>query len=112
LSGHPSADRVHFPALTREKLKTLLAEYGRLAVWTYLVIWLVVLSGFVIAIKAGFHTDSGAGGLGVVGAAWLATKLTQPLRIAGTLALTPVVAAVVKRFTARRQPQASPPAAD
>jgi hypothetical protein len=41
----------------------------------------------------------------VLGAAWLATKLTQPLRIAGTLALTPVIAAVLKKWRGRSKPQ-------
>ena len=40
--------------LTRDKLKALLEEYGRLAIWVYLVIWLSVLAGFAIAIAAGF----------------------------------------------------------
>jgi hypothetical protein len=85
--------------VTREKLKILLQEYGRIVLWVYLVIWLVVLAGFAFAISAGFNVKSvSASGLGVLGAAWLATKLTQPLRIAGTLALTPVVATVLKKW--------------
>lgn len=88
--------------MTREKLRTLLEEYGRVAIWTYLVIWLTVLAGFALAISAGFSVSSAGGGAGVLGAAWLATKLTQPLRIAGTLALTPLVAAGLKKW--RRVP--------
>jgi hypothetical protein len=88
--------------MTRAKLKTLLEEYGRVAIWTYLVIWLSVLGGFVFAIATGFRASSGAVGLGVIGAAWVATKLTQPLRIAATLALTPVVATALKKW---RPPQ-------
>ena len=88
--------------MTREKLKLLLEEYGRIVLWVYLVIWLVVLAGFAFAISAGFNVKSvSTSGLGVLGAAWLATKLTQPLRIAGTLALTPVVATVLKKWRGR-----------
>lgn len=88
--------------MTRDKLKLLLEEYGRIVLWVYLVIWLVVLAGFAVAISAGFNVKSAStSGLGVLGAAWLATKLTQPLRIAGTLALTPVISAVLKKWRGR-----------
>jgi hypothetical protein len=96
--------------MTRDKLKALLEEYGRVAIWTYLVIWLTVLGGFALAISMGFSVASAEGSVGVLGAAWLATKLTQPLRIAGTLALTPLVAAAHKKW--KRPPDAAAPPAD
>ena len=83
-------------ALNRERLKTLLAEYGRLALYTYFVLFAVVLVGFVLAIRMGIHVDSVKGKAGVWGAAWLATKITQPLRILATVALTPLVAQLLK----------------
>jgi hypothetical protein len=92
--------------VTREKFKALLEEYGRVAIWTYLVIWLTVLAGFAVAISAGVSVSTSAGGAGVLLSAWLATKLTQPLRIAGTLAATPLVAAVLKKW---RKPDADKP---
>lgn len=88
--------------MTREKLKVLLEQYGRVALGTYLVIWLSVLAGFAIAISMGFHTESAPAGAGVLLGAWAATKLTQPLRIGATLLLTPLVAAVIRRI--RRTP--------
>ena len=92
--------------MTRDKLKLLLEEYGRIVLWVYLVIWLVVLAGFALAISAGFNVKSvSTSGLGVLGAAWLATKLTQPLRIAGTLVLTPLISAALKKWRARGKPQ-------
>jgi hypothetical protein len=81
-------------------------EYGRVAIWTYLVIWLTVLAGFAIAIASGMSVSSSTGGAGVLLSAWLATKLTQPLRIAGTLAATPLVAAALKKW---RKPQTDKP---
>ncbi len=84
--------------MTREKFKVLLEEYGRVAIGTYLVIWLSVLAGFAIAIASGFRTESTEAGAGVLFGAWVATKLTQPLRIAATLALTPLVAAVARKW--------------
>jgi hypothetical protein len=89
--------------VTREKFSALLQEYGRVAVWVYVVIWLTVLTGFALAISAGMDIKGGPAGMGVLGAAWVATKLTQPFRIGGTLLLTPVVAAGVKKWRARRQ---------
>ena len=83
--------------MNRQRLKTLLAEYGRLALYTYLVLFVVVLVGFAGAIHLGVHTESVAGKAGLWGAAWLATKVTQPLRILATVALTPLVAQVLKR---------------
>jgi hypothetical protein len=86
--------------MNREKLKKLLGEYGRLAIYVYLVIFAVVLVGFALAIQTGMHVESTAGKAGLWGAAWVATKVTQPLRILATLALTPLVAKIVRRRTA------------
>ena len=36
-------------------------------------------------------------GGGVIGAGWVASKATTPLRILATLGLTPLIAALVKR---------------
>jgi hypothetical protein len=107
--GRPQVHGVCYaPPVTREKLKALLEEYGRVAIYTYLVIWLTVLAGFIIAISAGLDVSTKTGGAGVLLSAWLATKLTQPLRIAGTLAATPLVAAALKKW---RKQHAPPPAA-
>lgn len=92
--------------MTREKLKTLLAEYGNVAIYTYLVIWVLTLAGFAIAISFGMQVKGAASGTGVALGAWLATKLTQPLRIAGTLALTPLVAALLRKL--RPKPDTKP----
>jgi hypothetical protein len=42
--------------------------------------------------------SSASGVLGVIGAGWVAAKATMPLRILATLGLTPVVAAVIRKF--------------
>jgi hypothetical protein len=83
--------------VTRDRLKRLLAEYGRVAIGTYLAIFLLVLAGFAIAFASGFKVSSATGGAGLLGAAYLATKVTQPLRIAVTIVLTPLVARVLRR---------------
>ena len=88
------------------KLKKLVSEYGPVALGTYLAIFALVLGGFAVAISLGLHVQSAAGTAGVLGAAWVAAKVTQPLRIAATLVLTPIVAKVLSRF--RAPPPARP----
>ncbi len=96
---------------SRERFNALLAEWGPLLVVVYFSIFALVLVGFALAIKAGFGVEGTAGTLGTWGAAYVATKLTQPLRIAATFVITPVLGTLLKRF--RRQPQvASVPALD
>ena len=97
--------------MTREKLKSLLAEYGSLAIVTWFVIWGLTLAGFALAFSAGVDVMGVSSGAGVFGAAYVATQLTKPLRIAGTLALTPIVAAVLRKLRGNKQTGAQPPAA-
>jgi hypothetical protein len=89
----------------RRTLKEVLAEYGPVALVVYLAIFAATLTGFGVAIGMGFRPRGVAGGLGTFTAAYLATKVTQPLRIAATLVLTPLVARAlsrVRRATTRR----------
>src|SRR5688500_11107892 len=44
--------------VTRERLKALLAEYGSVALYTYLGLFVVVLAGFAVAIAAGVEVES------------------------------------------------------
>jgi hypothetical protein len=88
----------------RDRFNKLLAEWGSLVLWVYFGIFFVVLVGFALAIKFGFGVEGAAGAVGTWGAAYLATKLTQPVRIAATLVLTPALAALLKRF--RKRPDA------
>jgi len=80
-----------------EKFKALAVEYGRIAVVIYLVIFVLVFSGFAVAIMQGVEVESASGTAGTLGAAWVATKLTQPLRIAAALVLTPIFGRLFKR---------------
>jgi hypothetical protein len=81
----------------RGRWEQLLTEFGTIALVTYLVIALVVFAGFVVAIRMGFQVESAAANAGTFGAAWIGLKLTQPIRIGATVALTPVVAWVLRR---------------
>jgi hypothetical protein len=81
------------------RLKLLMAEYGQAALWTYLGIFAIVLCSFALAIKLGFKSEgTGTGAAaGTWLAAWIATKVTQPLRIMATVGLTPITARLVRR---------------
>ena len=91
--------------MKRAKLERLLAEYGPVALAVYFTIFLLVLAGAWTAIHLGWRPESASGSVGALTAAYLATKVTQPLRIAATLALTPLVAHLHRRFTRRRPPE-------
>ena len=91
----------------RKTVQHLLTEYGAVAVVVYFAIFFAVLFGFWAAIRFGWRPSSAAGSVGAWTAAYVATKLTQPLRIAATLALTPLVAKGYERV-ARRTDPASP----
>lgn len=79
------------------KLKQILAEYGLAAFVIYITLFFGVLVGSYLAITAGWAPDSVAGKAGAFTAAYLATKLTQPLRIAATVVLTPLVGRLWQR---------------
>jgi hypothetical protein len=82
------------------RLKALFEQYGSLALTLYVILFALVYAGFLVAIATGVKVQSTAGSFGLVGAAWVATKLTQPIRIIATLALVPLVARL------RRKPSA------
>jgi hypothetical protein len=81
----------------RKTLKGILAEYGTTALVVYLAIFTLVLTGAWVGISMGWQPTGATANVGAFTAAYLATKVTQPLRIAATLALTPLVARVMER---------------
>jgi hypothetical protein len=85
-------------AAWRLKLEALIAEYGTAALLTWFGIFGLTWLGFVIVITLGFEVKSGGEGTGVVAIAYLATQAAKPLRLAATIALTPVVVKVWHRF--------------
>ena len=86
----------------RKTIQKLLVEYGPIAVVVYFAIFFRVIFGFWAAIRFGWQPSTTAGTLGIWTAAYIATKLTQPLRIIATLAVTPLVAKVYERITGRK----------
>lgn len=81
----------------KQRLSALFAEYGKIAVITYLVLSVLTIAGFSIAIGVGAEPSSASGFIGVIAAGWVAAKATMPIRILITLGLTPVVALLVRR---------------
>lgn len=82
----------------KERLSAHFAEYGKLALYTYLTLSLLAIAGFSIAIGVGLAPSSATGVIGTIGAGWLAAKATMPLRILATLALTPLVALLLRKW--------------
>jgi len=82
---------------TTEKFKALLERYGPIAAGIHIAVFCLVLSGFWAAFAAGFGVDTAAAGGGTLLAAYVATKATSPLRIAITLATTPLAARALDR---------------
>lgn len=93
----------------RKTLKHILVEYGTVALVVYLAIFFLVLLAFWAAIRFGWQPSGALANVGAFTAAYLATKVTQPLRILATLALTPVIAKLVERFARRAS---APPSAE
>ena len=74
---------------------------------TFWLLFVLAMVGFSAAIVFGFQVEGSAAGAGTLAAAWLATKVTQPARIAATVVLTPLAARVARRL--RRSPAAGVP---
>jgi hypothetical protein len=79
------------------RLQGLLVEYGSIVLWVYFIIFAIVLFGCALALRFGIKVHGLAGSAGIWLGAYIATKATQPLRILATLALTPAVAALIRR---------------
>ena len=86
----------------KERLQGLLVEYGSIALWVYFTIFALVLFGLALALRFGINVHGIASTTSIWAGAYVGTKLCQPLRILATIAVTPAVAAVVRRRDAKR----------
>jgi hypothetical protein len=84
----------------RKTIQNLFVEYGAVAVVVYLALFFAVLFGFWAAIRFGWQPTSVMASAGTWTAAYIATKVTQPLRIAATIAATPFLARLYERTLA------------
>lgn len=88
----------------RKTLKNIFAEYGAIAVVVYLSIFFIVLIGAWLGIRLGWAPGGVAGAAGTWTAAYIVTKITQPLRIGATVLLTTFIG----RLWDRRKPKELP----
>ena len=93
----------------KKKLEALVKTYGIVGFATYFALFLLVWAGFAAAIALGLDTPGPGANLGTLAAAYVATKLTQPLRIAATLALMPLVTKLRERLRPRAPKKAQAP---
>jgi hypothetical protein len=89
-----------------------MAEYGVVAVVLYFAIFFLVFGGVWVALRAGWNPSSAASNAGTVAAAYVITKLTLPIRIAATVALTPLIARFYERITGATPTAPPPPTSD
>jgi hypothetical protein len=83
------------------KFRNLLVEYGVTALVVHYVIFALVIVGFWTAIRLGWQPTSAVGSVGTWTAAYIMTKIVQPLRIVATIAVTPFIAKIYERVTGR-----------
>lgn len=81
----------------KERFKTLLADCAVLAFIVYLSISVACIAGFAVLLHLGFDVKGAAGNAGVLAGAWAAAKVTVPIRIMATLAITPPLERVLRR---------------
>ena len=81
------------PKKKKGRLKELIAEYGFLAIVTWILIAAVTYLGLLGAIFLfGFEVEGVASGVGIYGAAYVGLQASKLIRIAATAGLTPIVA--------------------
>jgi hypothetical protein len=90
----------------KQKLEKLLEQYGYIALVVYFALFFLTWLGMGVAIAAGVHVKGAAGKAGIVGAAYVATELTKPLRFIATLFLTPLLAQLWRKIRPPQQPPA------
>jgi hypothetical protein len=84
------------------RFRQLIVEYGVIALIVHYVIFAVVITGFWWASRSGWRPTDTTGSVGTWTAAYIAAKITQPLRIVATVAITPLIARFYERLIKRR----------
>jgi hypothetical protein len=85
----------------KKSFSKLVAEYGTVGLVVYLTSTCLVYAVFLIALQLGWQPEGAIAGAGVWVAAYIGTKVTQPFRIVGAMAVTPVILRVYGRVTGR-----------
>jgi hypothetical protein len=93
-------------AANKARYEQVVEEYGGMALATYLALFATTFALFFVGIERGVDPAGAVGSAGTVGAAYLATKATQPFRIVATVVVTPLVVRIFRRI--RREEAKSP----
>lgn len=86
----------------KKRLESLLVEYGAIGLVTYLTSTCLVYVTLLLALQFGWRPSGAAATGGVWIAAYIGTKITQPFRIMGAIAVTPFLARGYEKLTGRR----------
>lgn len=86
----------------KDKFTRLTKAYGPILLVIHFTLFGLVMVGSFIAIKTGFESESTAGQAGTLAGAYALTQLTKPVRLAVTVALTPLVGTFVDRLRGRK----------
>jgi hypothetical protein len=97
----PSGAPGTYLSVVKKRLQDLLATYGAVGLVVYLTSTCLVYFAFLFAIQFGFKPAGAVANGGVWVAAYLGAKVTQPFRIIGTMAITPILARAYGRITGR-----------
>ena len=87
--------------IVRKSVKDFVVEYGAVGLVVYLTSTALVYVGFWIALQFGWRPGSAVGNAGYWITAYAAAKVTQPFRIIGSAAVTPIIARIYERITGR-----------
>jgi hypothetical protein len=93
--------------LVRKTVREFVVEYGTVGLVVYLTTTVLVYLGFWIALQFGWRPASTAGNAGYWFTAYIAAKATQPFRILGSMAITPVIARIYEKLTGRTAGQSA-----
>ena len=87
----------------RNTLRNILAEYGAIAVVVYLALFFIVFIGAYFGIRLGWAPGGAAGTAGAWTAAYIITKITQPLRIGATVVFATFIGRLWQRGRPKKQ---------
>lgn len=93
----------------RKKFTEVLTEYGVIAVILYFAMFFAVLFGAYFALKAGWTPKGFAAETGRWVVAYGIAKLSTPIRLAATVALSPLIARIWERMRGHRRAAVIPP---
>jgi hypothetical protein len=83
-------------------VKEFVLEYGAIGLIVYLTSTVLVYVGFWLALQFGWRPSSATASAGYWITAYAFAKVTQPFRILGSAAITPIIARIYERLTGRK----------